>query len=408
MVKKTCAMMLLFAGLLVLASCGSGPVRDRAGGVDENRGRAEGWARIFDEDTALARDRAIDDARRKLIEKLLGTTISGRKVVENFRLVSSIVEAKMFGLVRDERIVKEWQEGSLFKVIIEGTVEPSAVDDVVRKVLKDYGRPRFLLLIEESIEGAASSPGFTETEMLIQNIMGEAGFSFIDNTTVQKLMKDEGARMKRALQGDVARDVQDLLLDRYGAEVVIVGTAVVADQSAVLEEYNVQNMKSKSAIIKLKAVDVYTGAILASDSRQAPGLHINGQTASKYAIENALRLIVGKKKDDGSLESGPFINTIARNFVEATSHRQISMSVAGLDYRDMTAFRNALSQRIRGVQEVLARGQSGKFARIDVYFAGKATDFIDELVAKSEKIGFSVEILESYPSRVTMKARRLQ
>ncbi|HRZ26479.1 MAG TPA: hypothetical protein P5346_13730 [Spirochaetota bacterium] len=393
--------------LVLLISCAGADKRDNAPGPDSSRGRAEGWAKIFDDDIALARDRALDDARKKLVENILGTTISGKKIVENYRLVSSIVEARIFGLVKDEKIVKDWQEDSLYKVILEGTVEAAAIDEIVKKAITDYGRPKFLVLIEETIEGKQSRPGFTETEIVIQNFMGEAGFDFVDNATVKDLMSRESSRMKRALSGDMAQDVQELLLNKNGAEVVITGTVTVTDQSKILTEYNISNMLSKSAIIKLKAVDVYTGSVLAAASKQAAGLHIDAATAAKYAIENSLKQITGKE-EDGLIKTGPFIDTIARKFIEATSRRQISVSVAGLDYNDMMKFRNALAQRIRGTHEVLARGQSGKYAVLDVYFAGKSSQFADELSAKSENFGFAIEILDSYPNRLIIKAQRIK
>ncbi|HOO72677.1 MAG TPA: hypothetical protein PK926_13015 [Spirochaetota bacterium] len=391
-----------------MLSCAGGRVKDKSAATDSQRGRAEGWAKIFDDDTALARDRALEDARKKLVEKMLGTTISGKKIVENYRLVSSIIEAKMSGLVRDEVVVKEWQEGSIYKVVIEGTVEPAAVDDIVKKAIADYGRPKFLLLIEETVEGKKSAPGFTETELVIQNMMGDAGFDFVDNATVKTLMQKEKSRMNRAIRGDVASDVRDLLLNKNGAEVVITGTTEVSDQSKILGDYNIKDMKSKSAIIRLKAVDVYTGSILVTASKQAAGLHINDETAAKYAIGNALKQIVGSEDENGLFKSGPFINSIAAKFIQATSRRQIVVNVAGLDYKDMTKFRNDITQRIRGVQEVISKGQSGKYANLEVYFAGRTTDFTDELVFKAEKFGFSIEILDTYPNSVTLKAQRIK
>ena len=161
---------LLYALIL---SC-AGTKEKKETDTDALRGRAEGWAKIYDNDTALARDRALDDARKKLVEKILGRTVSGKSIVENYRLVSAIFEAKTFGLVKDEVIVKEWQEGTLYKIILEGTVEPAAIDDVIKKAIKDYGRPNFIVLVTETIDGKKIAPGFTETEIIIQNIMGES------------------------------------------------------------------------------------------------------------------------------------------------------------------------------------------------------------------------------------------
>ena len=69
--------------------------------TNANRGQETGYATIFDNDTALARDRATDDAKSKLVVKILGENISGSSLMENYELVSNIVEAKSYGLVKN-------------------------------------------------------------------------------------------------------------------------------------------------------------------------------------------------------------------------------------------------------------------------------------------------------------------
>ena len=400
---------LLYALIL---SC-AGTKEKKETDTDALRGRAEGWAKIYDNDTALARDRALDDARKKLVEKILGRTVSGKSIVENYRLVSAIFEAKTFGLVKDEVIVKEWQEGTLYKIILEGTVEPAAIDDVIKKAIKDYGRPNFIVLVTETIDGKKIAPGFTETEIIIQNIMGNAGFTFVDSETVKGLMKRERARMTKIMRGSITGDIQEFLLDSVGAEVVITGVTRVTDQTKLINKNEdiknmLQDMTSMSAIVQMKAIDVYTGEILTAVSEQAPGIHIDPATAAKKAIEADMKKILGKEDDSGRLKSGPFINTIARKFVEATTHRKINVAVGGLNYNDMTKFRNEISHRIRGVQEVVSKGHTGKYANLEIYFAGKTTDFTDELVAKSGNLGFNIEILDSFPNRIRIKATRIK
>ena len=128
--------------------------------------------------------------------------------------------------------------------------------------------------------------------------------------------------MNNAINGRVNSDVQQLLLNDAGAEVLILGIAKTRDQSGTLRSMGVRNMKSKSAIIRLKAVDVYTGRVIATMSRNAPGIHIEKNTASKKAIENALKKILGQKDEEtGKFVIGKFTKTIIHKFVKAANAR---------------------------------------------------------------------------------------
>jgi hypothetical protein len=99
--------------------------------------------------------------------------------MEDYELVANIVEAKSYGLVKNIKIIKQWQEGTEYFVTIEGTVEPSVVEDAIEDALNRYGRPKFMVLIKETFNGKENMPGFTETEMLIQEIMGNLVFNLL-------------------------------------------------------------------------------------------------------------------------------------------------------------------------------------------------------------------------------------
>lgn len=390
-----------------IVACGDKQVK-----VDKKKnkmyGSATGYATIFDNDQALARDRAIDDAMNKLVKKKLGTTVSGRSIVQDYALIESIVEARSTGMVRDWKITKEGAQGNAFVVTLEGEVYPQAVNDTIQSTLENYGRPKFMVLIRETFEGKRNQPGFTVTELSMMNIMGNTGFEFVDAATTQMLLRKEKNKMQKAIAGRVSGNVQDLLLDDVGAEVIIVGTAKTSDQSKALAKYS-KNMKSKAAIVNLKAIDVYTGRILATVSSNAPGAHIDNDTASKQAIQRCLarKEVLGKIDDmSGKFESGNFINQITRKFLKAATRRMIMMTISGLNYKDLTKFRNQIKNRVRGINKVYSRGSAGKAAKIEVEFAGKTTDLADELNAKAENLGFDVEIKETYPNKIVLSVKR--
>jgi len=411
--KKGLILALSFVLLTVFASCGGGKnVKDEnssgKSSKNMNRGQETGYATIFDNDTALARDRATDDAKSKLVRKVLGETVSGTSIMENYELVANIVEAKSYGLVKNVEIIKKWQEGTEYFVTIEGTVEPAVVEDAIEDALERYGRPKFMVLISEKFNGKQNIPGFTETEMLIQEIMGNSGFQFVDAAMTQELMKREKSKMKKAVSGQVSDDVQDLLLDDAGAEVIIVGTAETKAQgAATLRRMGATEMKSRSAIIRIKAIDVYTGNILASTSKQAPGLHIEDETASKKAIEAALKQVLGKIDDNGKFQAAGFMKTIINKFVKAANKREIKVLIAGLDAKELRDFRSQVSNRVRGVSQVLEKGRSGRAARLEVLFAGKTGDFEEELSAKASNMGFEIDVKSSRPNKLEIVAKKI-
>ncbi len=403
----------LFISLLFIsfaASCGGGKsVKKDREITNPNRAQETGYATIFDNDTALARDRATDDAKSKLVRKVLGESISGRSIMEDYQLVSNIVEAQSYGLVKNPQIIKQWQDSTEYFVTLEGTVEPAVIQDAIADALNRYGQPKFMVLIQETFNGKINLPGFTETEMLIQEIMGNSSFQFVDAAMTQELMKKARAKMQKAVTGSVSEDVQDLLLDDAGAEVLILGTAETKSQGTkTLKAFGATEMKSRSAIIRLRAIDAYTGAVLASTSKQAPGLHIEDTTASKNAIEAALKQILGKTNPDtGKFEPEQFMKTIVNKFVQAANTREINVLIAGLSADELRTFRDQVSIRIRGVSKVIEKGRDGKAAKLEVIFAGKTGDFEQELNAKAANMGFEIDVKSSRPNKLVMTAEKI-
>ncbi|HQE59712.1 MAG TPA: DUF6175 family protein [Spirochaetota bacterium] len=403
--KKKISLILLFLLIGAVACGGKNTKKDNTPTKDDMWGEEEGYATIFDGDTALARDRAIDDAMNKLVKVKLGMTISGKSLVEDFQLVESVIEAKTSGMVKDWKVVNEKKDGDTFIVRVAGRVYPQAVDETIRATIENYGRPKFMVLVKENFEGKTNAIGSTVAEHEMMNIMGKAGFEFVDAETVKGLVAKESAKMNSVLKGQISADgdAQELLTDT-GAEVIILGDIKVNDQTEVLKKkFPNSSMKSKSATIVLKAIDVYTGAILASVAFNGVGAHISDDVASQQAVQRALASSKALGEDG---KTGAFINDIGKKFLAAATRRMIKLNIAGLDYADLAKFRNAIEQRVRGVSKVYSRGTSGKLAVIEIQFAGKTTDFADELSAKADKFGFAVKIEQSFPTKLIISAAK--
>jgi hypothetical protein len=389
--------MLLLSALLF--SCSTGQQKETA--RERFISTARGSSTIFDDDKAFARDRALDDAKNNLVQKVLGVTVSSRTLVKDFALVSKLIKARSYGLVRDITILSEKIDGTLYRVTIRGRVEPQAVQEAVDDTLIRYGRPRFLVIVQETILGKPSSPDDNTTTSLVQEIMSNSGFDFIDPRFIKGLSKKEKKIISTA--GTPPLDYLQVLLEKNNAEVIITGSVKTIDQSSVLGENT--KMKSHQALVRLRAVDAYTGKILAAKSIQLPGIQITDQAASRVAIKNCLEKIMGREdRDSGKFSMGPFIKQIVHRFTRGATERQITITIQGLSgYEEVRKFRNALGNRIRGVDSVISRKLRKGTAEIEVVFAGKTAGFLDELKAKSKKMGYHITIVESYPNRAKLR-----
>ncbi len=397
--------------------------RSKSKSGEKMRDEVKGTATIFDDDISLARDRAIDDARNKLVQKVLGATIEGRQMMQNYRLVESEVTEESYGLVKKEKIKKEGKEGNLYYVILEGTVEPAVVKDAIKDALNRYGNPTFMALVVEDFQGRRKYPGDTITDWFIENKfmneLGDSGFKFVDPGRTRQLMKKERAKMMTAMRGQMRTDVMELLLDDVGADVIIVGrtrfTDITAQARKLLSSGYGASSQSRfiQANVDLKAIDVYTGNVLATASlpTAGKGIHINPEEAMRQAVERTLSMsrMLGKTNEmTNEFEPGSFINNIIRKFTRAATHRQINVTVTGLDYNNLKKFRSNIEYRVRGVKEVQLKGQAGTAAKLEVYFSGKTEAFLDRLTSKANKMKFDIKVVRTYPNKIILQAERLE
>ncbi len=421
-INLSITVLILISILSCVSSTNVEAKRSKSKSGESMRDEAKGTATIFDDDISLARDRAIDDARNKLVQKVLGATIEGRQIMEDFRLVESEVTEESYGLVKKEKIKSEGSEGNLYYVVIEGTVEPAVVKDAIGDALNRYGNPTFMALVVEEFQGSRKYPGDTITDWFIENKfmneLGKSGFKFVDPGRTRQLMKNERAKMMSAIQGQMRDDVMELLLEDVGADVVIVGRTRFTDITAQARQLLSQGYGATSrsryiqANVDLKAIDVYTGNILATATvpTAGKGIHINPEEAMRQAVEKTLgmsRLLGRTNEMTNEFEPGTFINNIIRKFVRAATHRQINVTVTGLDYANLKKFRSNLEFRVRGVKEVQLKGQSGTAAKLEIYFSGKTEAFLDRLTAKADKMKFDIKVVRTWPNKVILQATRL-
>ena len=105
---------------------------------------------------AIAREKALDEAKREAIEKAIGTSVVSRTVVENFRLSRDEVLTHSSGYLKRLKILDESKTDlGVYTVKIQAEVEISAlVEDLERfkKILGWQKNPRVRVIVEPGID----------------------------------------------------------------------------------------------------------------------------------------------------------------------------------------------------------------------------------------------------------------
>jgi hypothetical protein len=106
----------------------------------------------------IAREKALDEAKRAALEQAIGTTVESRTAVENFQIVKDQIFTHTSGYFKSIKILEEKKTDlGTYEVMIEAEVEFSAlVDDLDRlqKIASWQKNPRVSIVIEPDLDKA--------------------------------------------------------------------------------------------------------------------------------------------------------------------------------------------------------------------------------------------------------------
>lgn len=141
---------------------------------------AKGMSFIETGREVLAREKALDEAKRTAIEKALGTVVESKTVVENFAVVKDQIFSRSSGYLKNIKILEEKQTNlGTYEVQIEAEVEIAAlVEDVDRfqKILKWQKNPRISVQIEPGLKQSYLATAKKSANLLIEKLK-QNGFS---------------------------------------------------------------------------------------------------------------------------------------------------------------------------------------------------------------------------------------
>ena len=359
--------------------------------------QVEGVAAIVGNDTATARDRALDDARRKAVEQVAGAHVSAQTITKNFQLVEDRIYARASGFVKKYDIVAEYKEEGVYHVKIRAAVDKSAVVERLDQIF--MVKPRVIVMVAEQNIGANGfsywwgSSGFVADMGLVQthliNKWQPRGFKFVDPALLTDKLSVSGAMKKpdvdNASAVTIGRDVD--------ADIAIVGRVLVSDGGKPFPDLKIHVYH---AVGNLRVLSVDTGEILAVKEEKGVGRAVDPNVGGREAI----KALAKKLSDD--LES----RILERWTQEASSARDLELVARGAKSSKMVReLARVIRDEVRGVESVRVRRRKAGKAYLAVRVRSRASDFAYDLESKTYE-GFGVEVSDVTRSKVVVALER--
>lgn len=364
---------------------------------------ATGEAAIVAGDKAAAKEKAKDDALRRAVEMAVGTMVSAETQTANYQLISDKVLTQASGYVKKYEIVSTKEDGGAMVVTIKATIGTEKLTDDLQGMgllISRKGKPRLMLMIAEQNIGMSAPAGWWDknnpqagggvvmaTDMRIAentviDELGKLGFTFVDPEVASGKLSQMGGVSLNNISSQV-RQIGDLT----GAEIVIVGQAVAKKLS---DDVMGVGLISAQAVVTLKALNCDNGEIIAtSDANQNhPAMTelLAGTKAIQKATVNASKSLQAKIMEKWKKE------------VSGTT--RITMNVSGIaGYTQLTQFKKALQEVLRGVQEVQQRRMEAGKATLDLQVMGTTDQLAVDI--ESKPLGkYSVTVTRVTPTTI--------
>lgn len=256
----------------------------------ENSYIIDGIAVIENNNIALARTSAIEDAQKKAINQYISGLIPSDLIVSNYKILDERIFSKVVNFVSSYKVIGENREGDIFRV----KVEVFLTVDALKQTLAESGLvfikgeyPRLLFMISEgTIDGnfywwwditKEVKKGICEDNIITQ--MEQRGFLFIEPEVVRQKIESEKIAQSMDLSVDILRKIgRD-----NGVDIVIFGKGTIRKG----EDVDGSTLKLYYAKLSIIALYVESGKIIFESSEEAGGLNF----APEIAVKNAYKKV---------------------------------------------------------------------------------------------------------------------
>jgi len=319
--------------------------------------RAVGMATIHNNIVDIARDKAIDNALRNVVEKVVGVMVTGSTEVENFQLKMDRILSESKGFVEKYLILSERRDGDNYEVTIEAEVGTGKLQDrlhAMELLINRKSRPRLMVVFNAAGQADAIA------EAAMSKFFLAKGFKLVDASIVKKSRGEFNLAVAATNEKALSN-----LAHTYGAEIVISGTVEAVSNSFTVSGIE---MFANKVNVSVKVINGDTGDVITtgSESKSIPGA--KGQI--NLITEEVAGKLAGKILED----------TLERWSSELTNTTTIKLLISGLDeYQDLVGFKDHLPLVLKGFKTLYQRNYQLGTAELDIEVKGDIQGVADDL-----------------------------
>ena len=362
---------------------------------------AEGVGVIVDNNTALARDQAIQDALRLAVEQAAGTMVSSETLVQNYEVLRDQIYSQSQGYIQGYEVIDESVEGNLYRVTIQASVATGNLKNdlaALGLLMARKNMPRIMIMVAEQNVGMhyysywwgvrAATSDLNITENVLMEKLAQKGFHIVDHAVASKNLEIKAPYKIESLSNDAVQSIGNL----YDAEVVIYGKALAKIAGSVMNT----SMKSAQADVSLRFVNTDSGQVIASSTNHAAAVHPNEVTAGSEALKVATEGIADQ-----------LLEQVVSQWSQDVSRGSLTrLQVSDIpSYKHLVKFKEMIQKRIRGVNGLYQRDYDAGSATLDVNVPLTSQKLADEL-ATIDYGNFAIDIINIKPNSVSLKMKQ--
>lgn len=326
---------------------------------------------------------ATREARKLIVEDGLGAYIESHSVSVDAQLKEKIIKASSSGFVYDFSIVETITTTPAVKIHAKGKVSEKAVAQAIKYRYAEIGKPRLLIVFEETIAGQKSAPGRTISSAKLTERFSD--FQFVDGSVSQRLEAAGGGFSNGEAASGALSEAR-----RADADFLFLGRTEV-EQGPPIEGTQMFRIK---AHVDFRMVSVATGVVLAEVSESFTVPFLNTRQGGIIAIERVVDSVHPK-----------FIEQIGSKWEPGQTIRVV---FEGIDY-DRFADLDVVGalrkwERVGSVQD-RGRDEAGHVV-LEVEALMSGSDFYRLLRANRAQLKLDFSSLEVKSNRIRVKVTK--
>jgi len=338
----------------------------------------EGRAAVINNDLPAAQDEALEDAKRRAVEQVVGVFVEQETLVQQAMVVDDFIRTRAGGYVESYVLTKQpWvDEVGLCRVEITASVRPEIQGDLRREACAE---DELVVVIPEFVDGEASAEPVVQNYIVTRLV--EAGFRVKDATQLENIKeRDQALALAKGGAGEAAE-----IGLRFLASVAITGRAEanLVGSRAFGTSYTAYTYRARATV---RAVRTDTAEVLFNQDVFGENvMALDPQGAAQKALSAVLE------------EVGEYALTKMQERMGTLKH-QIEVDIDGVPSEaEFERFKNYLSL-LRWVEQVEAAQFAPERSTLTIFYAPKTSILASRLRADRR-----YEVLDFSKNRIVCK-----